>query len=95
MSYINPPSSEILEVIRKHFAKEYGVDPKYLDIDSIESVKLNVKGDLEYHLDFTIIWNGTYDGWDIREYWGEITHNEVLQYMRDDKINNILDDKNL
>ena len=89
MSYINPPSNEILEVIKKHFAKEYGVYPNRLDIDSIESYK-NDNGDLEYHLDFTIDWSGSYEG-----YWGEITHNEVLQYMRDDKINNILDDKNL
>ena len=81
MSYINPPSDEILEVIRKHFAKEYGVYPNRLDIDSIESYK-NDHGDLEYHLDFTIDWS-------------EITHNEVLQDMRDDKLNNILDDKNL
>jgi hypothetical protein len=91
MSYINPPSDEVLEVIRKHFAKEYDVNPKYLDIDSIESVK-NVKGDLEYHLDFSINWDGTYDGWDIRQYWGEITHNEVLQDMREYKLNEILKD---
>ena len=87
MSYINPPSSEILEVIRKHFAKEYGVYPNRLDIDSIESYK-NDNGDLEYHLGFTIDWSGSYEA-----YWGEITHNEVLQDIRDDKLNNILDDK--
>ena len=89
MSYINinTPSDEILEVIRKHFAKVYDVDPKYLDIDSIESVKLNVKGDLEYHLDFSIDWSGSYV-----EYWGEITHNEVLQDMREEKLNEILKD---
>lgn len=89
MSYINPPSDEILEVIRKHFAKEYGVYPNRLDIDSIESYK-NDDGDLEYYLNFIIDWSGSYE-----EYWGEITHNEVLQDMRDDKLNNILDDKNL
>ena len=89
MSYINPPSDEILEVIRKHFAKEYGVYPNRLDIDSIESYK-NDDDDLEYYLNFTIDWSGSYE-----EYWGEITHNEVLQDMRDDKLNNILDDKNL
>ena len=32
MSYINPPSDEILEVIRKHFAKEYGIQ-----IDQIQT----------------------------------------------------------
>lgn len=89
MSYINPPSNEILEVIKKHFAKEYGVYPYRLDIDSIESYK-NDDDDLEYYLNFIIDWSGSYE-----EHWGEITHNEVLQYMRDDKINNILDDKNL
>lgn len=89
MSYINPPSDEILEAIRKHFAKEYGVYPNRLDIDSIESYK-NADGDLEYYLNFIIDWSGSYE-----EYWGEITHNEVLQDMRDDKLNNILDDKNL
>ena len=93
MSYINPPSDEILEVIRKHFAKEYDVNPKYLDIDSIESVK-DKKGELEYHLDFSINYDdddGNY-GWDIRQYWGEITHNEVLQDMREYKLNKILKD---
>lgn len=91
MSYINPPSDEILEVIRKHFAKEYGVYPNRLDIDSIESYK-NADGDLEYHLDFSINWDETYGGWDIRQYWGEITHNEVLQDMREYKLNEILKD---
>jgi hypothetical protein len=89
MSYINPPSDEVLEVIRKHFAKEYGVYPNRLDIDSIESYK-NDEGDLEYHLDFTIDWSGSYE-----QYWGEISHNEVIGDMRNDKLNNILDDKNL
>jgi hypothetical protein len=84
MSYINPPSDEILEVIRNHFAKEYGVNPKRLDIDSIESVK-DKKGELEYHLDFSISWDGTYE-----IYWGEITHKEVIEDMRDDKLNSIL-----
>jgi hypothetical protein len=91
MSYINPPSDEILEVIKKHFAKEYGVRPQELDIDSIESYKKD--GNIEYYLDFSINWNGpvldTYE-----KYWGEITHNEVLQIMRDDKLKSILDDKN-
>jgi hypothetical protein len=86
MSYINPPSDEVLEVIRKHFAKEYGVYPNRLDIDSIESYK-NDDDDLEYYLNFTIDWSGSYE-----EYCGEITHNEVLQDMRDDKLNNILKD---
>ena len=84
MSYINPPSDEVLEVIRKHFAKEYGVNPKRLDIDSIESYK-NDEGDLKYCLDFTIDWSGSYE-----QYWGEISHNEVIQDMRDDKLNSIL-----
>lgn len=88
MSYINPPSDEILEVIRKHFAKEYGVNSSRLEIDSIESYK-NDEGELEYYLNFTIDWYGSYE-----EYWGEITHNEVIEDIRDDKLNNILDDKN-
>ena len=90
MSYINPPSDEILEVIKKHFAKEYGVRSQELDIDSIESYKND--GNIESYLDFSINWNGpvldTYE-----KYWGEITQNEVLQIMRDSKINSILDDK--
>lgn len=90
MSYINPPSDEILEVIRKHFAKEYDVNPKYLDIDSIESVK-DKKGELEYHLDFSINYDDD-DVCDILKYWGEITHNEVLQDMREYKLNKILKD---
>jgi len=84
MSYINPPSDEILEVIRKHFAKEYGVNPGRIEIDSIESYK-NDEGDLEYYLNFTIDWYGSYE-----EYWGEITHNEVIEDMRDNKLNSIL-----
>lgn len=86
MSYINPPSDEILEVIRKHFAREYDVNPKYLDIDSIESVK-DKKGELEYHLGFSIDWDISYE-----KYWGEISHSEVLQDMREYKLNNILKD---
>lgn len=88
MSYINPPSDFILEVIKKHFAKEHNVNPKYLDIDSIESYK-NSKGELEYHLDFSINWGESYE-----KYWGDISHSEVMQDIRDDKLKSILDDKN-
>lgn len=88
MSYINPPSDFILEVIEKHFAKKCNVNPKYLDIDSIESYK-NKKGELEYHLDFSINSGESYE-----KYWGDISHSEVMQDIRDDKLKSILDDKN-
>ncbi len=85
---INPPSYGISEVIKKHFAKEHNVNTKYLDIDSIESYK-NKKGELEYYLDFSITWERDY----ITQYWGEISHSEVMQDIRDDKLKSILDDK--
>ena len=88
MSYINSPSDFILEVIKKHFAKKQNVNPKYLDIDSIESYKDN-KGELEYHLDFSINLGESYE-----KYWGDISHSEVMQDIRDDKLKSILDDKN-
>ena len=86
---INPPSDGILEVIKKHFTKKYNVNPKYLDIDSIESYK-NKKGELEYYLDFSITRESDY----ITQYWGDISHSEVMQDIRDDKLKSILDDKN-
>ena len=85
---INPPSDGILEVIKKHFVKKYNVNPKYLDIDSIESYK-NKKGELEYYLDFSITRESDY----ITQYWGDISHSEVMQDIRDDKLKSILDDK--
>ena len=79
-TFINKPSDDILNIIKCHFAKEWNVKTELLIIDSIETYINN--GVLSYYLEFSIDWDGSFDS-----YWGEITHAEVLEDMRDSKIN--------
>lgn len=80
-------TDEIYEAIKVHFAKKWSVKPDKIIVlhgkNSIE-VLTTYTGVTTYYLEFTIDYGGTYE-----DYWGEITHSELLEELRDLKLKNL------
>jgi hypothetical protein len=72
-------TDDIYKLIISHFAKKWSVTPDKIIVlhgkDSIE-VLTTYTGVTTYYLEFTIDWGGSYE-----EYWGEITHSELLEEL--------------